>query len=572
MINCHTNDPENQKMKRDIVTLGDALFEQLHEADIAPTRKLLKLLVEIYDQKNLAIRLNHLGFNTSRENLNRWCKDPEKVPFVLSERERNYIKTHLLPAKPTHWDNPEFTFIDLFAGIGGLRKGFEEVGGKCVFTSEWDDKARRTYLANNYVDEHELPYFLDEPTENNKKNKSLMDITKITLSKNTTVSDNQKTESIRYHIPEHDVLLAGFPCQPFSLAGVSKKNSLGRAHGFDCETQGTLFFDVEKIIEVRKPKFFVLENVKNLKSHDKGKTFAVIIRTLDRLGYWIADISDSGKDINEAIERVRNRSPEPAIIDAVNYIPQHRERIVLVGVRKDITHDGLTLYNLPKPENKPALKDILCDEVPANYTLTPNLWAYLYNYAIKHQVKGNGFGFGLVDPDNPNAVTRTLSARYYKDGSEILINQSKLDNEYLRNAIPACAEKIRDRIDFITRELTCFKLENPDYTEAELSAFENAAEEKYNNLYGRWPSENIFDPTYKTPRRLTPQECARLMGFEKPEKYRTSADRNFNIVCADTSAYKQFGNSVVVPVFRAVASLLLPYIKNAVRMESEYAA
>ncbi len=559
-------------MKRDIVTLGDALFEQLHEADIAPTRKLLKLLVEIYDQKNLAIRLNHLGFNTSRENLNRWCKDPEKVPFVLSERERNYIKTHLLPAKPTHWDNPEFTFIDLFAGIGGLRKGFEEVGGKCVFTSEWDDKARRTYLANNYVDEHELPYFLDEPTENNKKNKSLMDITKITLSKNTTVSDNQKTESIRYHIPEHDVLLAGFPCQPFSLAGVSKKNSLGRAHGFDCETQGTLFFDVEKIIEVRKPKFFVLENVKNLKSHDKGKTFAVIIRTLDRLGYWIADISDSGKDINEAIERVRNRSPEPAIIDAVNYIPQHRERIVLVGVRKDITHDGLTLYNLPKPENKPALKDILCDEVPANYTLTPNLWAYLYNYAIKHQVKGNGFGFGLVDPDNPNAVTRTLSARYYKDGSEILINQSKLDNEYLRNAIPACAEKIRDRIDFITRELTCFKLENPDYTEAELSAFENAAEEKYNNLYGRWPSENIFDPTYKTPRRLTPQECARLMGFEKPEKYRTSADRNFNIVCADTSAYKQFGNSVVVPVFRAVASLLLPYIKNAVRMESEYAA
>ena len=272
-------------MKRDIVTLGDALFEQLHEADIAPTRKLLKLLVEIYDQKNLAIRLNHLGFNTSRENLNRWCKDPEKVPFVLSERERNYIKTHLLPAKPTHWDNPEFTFIDLFAGIGGLRKGFEEVGGKCVFTSEWDDKARRTYLANNYVDEHELPYFLDEPTENNKKNKSLMDITKITLSKNTTVSDNQKTESIRYHIPEHDVLLAGFPCQPFSLAGVSKKNSLGRAHGFDCETQGTLFFDVEKIIEVRKPKFFVLENVKNLKSHDKGKTFAVIIRTLDRLGY-----------------------------------------------------------------------------------------------------------------------------------------------------------------------------------------------------------------------------------------------------------------------------------------------
>ena len=559
-------------MKRDIVTPGDALFEQLHEADITPTRKLLKLLVEIYDQKNLAIRLNHLGFNTSRENLNRWCKDPEKIPFVLSERERNYIKNHLLPVKPAHWDNPEFTFIDLFAGIGGLRKGFEEIGGKCVFTSEWDDKARRTYLANNYVDEHELPYFLDEQTENPSRNKILMDITKITLSKNVTVPDNKKTENIRYHIPEHDVLLAGFPCQPFSLAGVSKKNSLGRAHGFECETQGTLFFDVEKIIEARKPKFFVLENVKNLKSHDKGKTFAVIIRTLDRLGYWITDISDSGKDINEAIDRVRNRSPEPTIIDAVNYIPQHRERIVLVGVRKDITHDGLTLRNLSKSENKPTLKDILCDDVPANYTLTPNLWAYLYNYAIKHQVKGNGFGFGLVDPDNPDAVTRTLSARYYKDGSEILINQSKLDNEYLRNAIPGCAEKIRDRMDFITRELMFFKQENKGYTETELSDFENSAEEKYNQLYGRWPSEEIFDPTYKTPRRLTPQECARLMGFEKPEKYRTPADRNFNIVCADTSAYKQFGNSVVVPVFRAVASLLLPYIKNAVRMESEYAA
>ena len=314
-------------------------------------------------------------------------------------------------------------------------------------------------------------------------------------------------------IPDHDILCAGFPCQPFSLAGVSKKNSLGRAHGFECETQGTLFFDVEKIIEARKPKFFVLENVKNLKSHDKGKTFAVIIRTLDRLGYWIADISDSGKDINEAIESVRNRSPEPAIIDAVNYIPQHRERIVLVGVRKDIAHNGLTLRNLPEPEIKPTLKDLLCKDVPSNYTLTPNLWAYLYSYAIKHQVKGNGFGFGLVDPENPNATTRTLSARYYKDGSEILINHMGLEPEYLRNAIPGCTGKIRERIDFIAQKLKTFRQQNPDGSDAELVAFEKEAEEKYNHLHGRWPSSDIFDPCYKTPRRLTPQECARLQEF-----------------------------------------------------------
>lgn len=559
-------------MKREIVTLGDALYEQLHEADIAPTKKLLKLLIEIYDQKNLAIRLNELGLNTSREALNRWFKDPEKTPFVLDERERAYIRKNLLPPKPAHWDNPDFTFVDLFAGIGGIRKGFEEIGGKCVFTSEWDAKARRTYLANNYVDENELSYFLDDANENPSRNKELMDITCITQSKNTTIPDSKKAEHIRYHIPEHDVLLAGFPCQPFSLAGVSKKNSLGRAHGFECETQGTLFFDVEKIIEARKPKFFVLENVKNLKSHDKGKTFAVIIRTLDRLGYWIADISDSGKNINEAIESVRNRSPEPAIIDAVNYIPQHRERIVLVGVRKDIAHDALTLRNLPKPEIKPTLKDLLCEDVPSNYTLTPNLWAYLYSYAIKHQVKGNGFGFGLVDPENPNATTRTLSARYYKDGSEILINHMGLEPEYLRNAVPGCTEKIRERIDFITQELKSFRQQNPDSNEAELSAFEKEAEEKYNQLHGRWPSSEIFDPCYKTPRRLTPQECARLMGFEQPEKYREPDDRDFNIVCADTSAYKQFGNSVVVPVFRAVATLLKPHIKQAIMMESEDAA
>jgi DNA (cytosine-5)-methyltransferase 1 len=333
-----------------------------------------------------------------------------------------------------------FTFIDLFAGIGGMRLGFQSQRGKCVFTSEWDKKAQITYKAN-FGEAHEVNG----------------DITKIEAR----------------DIPQHDVLVAGFPCQPFSIAGVSKKNALGRPHGFACETQGTLFFDVARIIAHHRPPAFLLENVKNLKSHDGGKTFRVIMQTLQgELGY----------DVHHRV------------IDAKSFVPQHRERIFIVGFRRKTAFDFNDL-ELPDPNEGPRLGSILHSEdgtedaeapftegpkatVSSKYVLTEHLWKYLKDYADKHRAKGNGFGFGLVGPDD---TTRTLSARYYKDGSEILVRRSS-----------------------------------------------------------------------GSPRRLTPRECARLMGFDRK-------GRTFKIPVADTSAYKQFGNAVVVPVVEAVAKAMLPY-------------
>ena len=305
--------------------------------------------------------------------------------------------------KPTT-ASPAFTFIDLFAGIGGLRRGFEPLGGRCVFTSEWDEYARETYLAN---------FACDHPVHG--------DITKIEAA----------------DIPSHDVLLAGFPCQPFSIAGVTKKNALNRPHGFRCETQGTLFFDLASIIEHHRPKAFLLENVKNLVNHDKGKTFEVIHRTLtEDLGYEV----------------------HARVINAKSWVPQHRERIFIVGFRNknDFNFEDLLI---PDDMSGPKLEAILHREdgseaeekpytegVPARvsdkYTLSTHLWSYLKAYAAKHRAKGNGFGFGLFGPDD---IARTLSARYYKDGSEILIRRGR-----------------------------------------------------------------------GNPRRLTPRECARLMGFDRP--------------------------------------------------------
>lgn len=185
------------------------------------------------------------------------------------------------------------------------------------------------------------------------------------------MSDEAAAEHIRQHIPEHDVLLAGFPCQPFSLAGVSKKNSLGRAHGFACDTQGTLFFDVVRIIDARRPAMFVLENVKNLKSHDKGKTFRIIMQTLDELGYDVADAADNGPD-------------DPKIIDGKHFLPQHRERIVLVGFRRDLNLKAdFTLRDISEcfPAQRVTLAQLLDPMVEAKYILTPVLWKYLYRYA-----------------------------------------------------------------------------------------------------------------------------------------------------------------------------------------------
>lgn len=535
------------------------------ENNIKKSNELLKLLIEVYDQKNLAIQFSQLDGDYSyinRDRLRKWKASSEAHPIIFDDKAIEHIRASLLPRKPEHWDNPDFEFIDLFAGIGGIRKGFEEIGGKCVFTSEWDAHARRTYLANHFVDEHELPYFLDSKEDNPLKNKSFMDITQVTKSGDTSASDEEKRESIQRHIPDHDVLLAGFPCQPFSLAGVSKKNSLGRAHGFECDTQGTLFFDVEQILLVKQPKYFVLENVKNLKSHDKGNTFATIIRALDRAGYWVADVSNQSENIEEAINIVRKRKPEPTIIDGVHFTPQHRERIVLVGIRKDLVDNkpelgSISLENIQKPESRYTLEEILCplsDSELSKYTLTPNLWNYLYHYALKHQTKGNGFGFGLVDPSNPNTVTRTLSARYYKDGSEILINQHALSDDYLETRKEFAIKKNIEREKFALEFAESWKLDNPECTDKEFKDSIKEGERVYDDARGRYAKE--FDSEYKTPRRLTPRECARLMGFEKPEYDRNDTDTDFRIVCADTAAYKQFGNSVVVPVFRAVAKLL----------------
>jgi DNA (cytosine-5)-methyltransferase 1 len=437
----------------------------------------LNTLLEIYDQKQIAELLNpHTGNDWCRETINRILKG--KSEKCLSKFEASILE-NLLPAKPAHYDNPQFKFIDLFAGIGGIRKGFDEIGGKCVFTSEWNKYSVRTYKANNYSDP-------DEHVFNE-------DIREITLTENENVSETEAYAHIDKCIPDHDVLLAGFPCQPFSLAGVSKKNSLGKAHGFECETQGTLFFDVCRVIAAKQPAAFVLENVKNLKSHDKGKTFKVIMEALDDLGYDVADI-DSNKG-----------GQDPKIIDAKAFIPQHRERIILVGFRRDLgLSNDFSLSQIKKPESTPTFADLLDEEVPEKYILTPKLWEYLYQYAKKHQAKGNGFGYGLVDPNDKKAYARTLSARYHKDGSEILIDRGW--------------DKKLGELDF----------------------------------------NDMFNQASR-PRRLTPQECARLMGFDKP------GETNFVIPVSDTQAYRQFGNSVVVPVFRAVAELMKDRIYEAIQ-------
>lgn len=443
------------------------------------TKRLLERLLEIYDQKQIAELLKtRASSDWCRETINRVRKD--KCDRVFTEEEAHFLEG-LFPPRPKHYDNAKFNFIDLFAGIGGIRKGFEEMGGRCVFTSEWNKYAVRTYKANHYSD-HEFNE----------------DIREITLSNRPDINEDEAEKNIKAKIPKHDVLLAGFPCQPFSLAGVSKKNSLGRSHGFECEAQGTLFFDVCRIIKARTPNAFVLENVKNLKSHDKGKTFRVILDALDELGYDVCDIDFKGKD--------------PKVIDGANYLPQHRERIVLVGFKRELGFaNKLSLTDLEKPANPPVLSELLDDldeEQEKKYTLTPRLWEYLYEYAKKHQAKGNGFGFGLVNPESANAVCRTLSARYHKDGSEILIDRGW----------------------------------NMELAETDF-----------------WNEENQV----RRPRRLTPHECARIMGFEKP------GEKKFIIPVSDTQAYRQFGNSVVVPVFAAVAKLMLPFIIQAKNLDSE---
>lgn len=444
---------------------------------------LISRVVDLYGLKQVAERLNKLTPG-------KWCRrrivhslKAGMSPDLLSRTEELLLNT-MLPAMPVEAVNPGFHFIDLFAGIGGIRKGFEGIGGRCVFTSEWDAEALKTYQANWYND-----------PVNHKFNRDIRDVT---LSSVSGISEEQVYCHIDECVPDHHLLLAGFPCQPFSVAGVSKKNALGKKHGFECETQGTLFFDVARILAAKKPAIFVLENVKNLKRHDHGKTFRIIMQTLDELGYAVANADDKGP-------------ADPKILDGSHFLPQHRERIVLVGFRRDLRlHANFDLKDITHfyPVQRHSLTDLLDAQVDEKYILTPKLWQYLYNYAKKHKIKGNGFGYGLVDPTNKNSITRTLSARYYKDGSEILIDRGW---------------------DFSLGE----------------KGFHDAV-----NLSRR-------------PRRLTPRECARLMGFEQP------GAQSFNIPVSDTQSYRQFGNSVVVPLFSALAYLLKPYIERAVILTHE---
>ncbi|PDO83413.1 DNA cytosine methyltransferase [Kosakonia pseudosacchari] len=466
---------EFDSLAQDLLAQADTDQQRQQERD----RELLDQVLEIYGQKYVAEQLKKAGkAEWSRESLNRWVNGKGN-PRRFTAAEEALLRS-LLPSPPAHHPNYRFRFIDLFAGIGGIRSGFEAIGGQCVFTSEWNKNAVRTYKANWYND-HTAHTFNQ-------------DIREVTLSGNPNVSEADAYAHIAATIPDHDVLLAGFPCQPFSLAGVSKKNAMGRAHGFECEAQGTLFFDVARIIKARRPAIFVLENVKNLKSHDKGKTFSVIMNTLDELGYDVADAALNGKD-------------DPKIIDGKHFLPQHRERIVLVGFRRDLDlADGFTLRDIDRfyPTKRPAFGELLEPTVDSKYVLSHKLWDYLYRYAKKHAAKGNGFGFGLVDPTRADSVARTLSARYHKDGSEILIDRGW--------------DKALGETDFANAE--------------------NQA---------------------RRPRRLTPHECARLMGFEKV------GEKPFRIPVSDTQAYRQFGNSVVVPVFAAVAKLLEPRIALAVK-------
>lgn len=410
------------------------VIEKISFEEIEGTKFKVRIVEPANDRKAAFTHYAHNSSNGAAEFFREGALDYIKQFLVNKYPEKSITKSNAknalqyaitdflkidVPFPPP--ENPKFKFIDLFAGIGGIRLAYQNLGGKCVYTSEWNEHSKKTYEANF----GEVPFG---------------DITK-------TGEDE---------IPDHDILLAGFPCQPFSIAGVTKKNALGKKHGFLDETQGTLFFDLARIIKHKKPKAFMLENVKNLVSHDKRKTFTVITETLKELGY----------------------SLHYKVLDGKHFVPQHRERIIIVGFRNEI-FEGKETFQFPKlPEPTAKFKDILEPKPDSKYTLSNHLWNYLQNYAAKHKAKGNGFGFGLTDL---NGISRTMSARYYKDGAEILIPQNG-----------------------------------------------------------------------KVPRRLTPREAARLQGF--PD--------TFVIPVSDTQAYKQFGNSVTVPLIQAVGKNIIKELKG----------
>lgn len=313
-------------------------------------------------------------------------------------------------------ENAPYKMIDLFAGIGGTRLGFYQTKKvNIVFSSEFDEHAVKTYKAN----------YGEQP---------FGDITKI------------KTESI----PEHDILVGGFPCQAFSQAG--------KKLGFE-DTRGTLFFEIARILKKKQPKAFLLENVKNLTLHDHGKTFEVIVNTLKELRYEVFPCLFKAKDFG---------------------VPQNRERIYIVGFNKDKVSNYKDFIMPTPPCSETKVGQILESNVDEKYTISDKLWSGHQRRKAEHQEKGNGFGYTLFTADSP--YTNTISARYYKDGSEILIAQEG-----------------------------------------------------------------------KNPRKITPREAARLQGF--PEE--------FIIPVSDTQAYKQFGNSVAVPVIHAIAEEIIKVLDSS---------
>lgn len=359
----------------------------------------------------------------------------EEPETVYNPKQFNLFNPDFFPFHGPEPGKEEFTFIDLFAGVGGFRMAMQDHGGRCLFSSEWDTNSKQTYYANY----GEIPFG---------------DITK---------------EETKSFIPtEFDLLCGGFPCQPFSLAGVSKKNSLGKSHGFADEKQGNLFFHIAEILDRHRPKAFFLENVKNLVSHDKGNTFKIIKETLLELDY----------------------SFNSRVIDGKYFVPQHRERTLMIGFDKRIYGKDVSFNfdQIKLPETKHKAQSILEDEVNSKYTLSDKLWNYLQVYAKKHKEKGNGFGFGLANLDG---ITRTISARYHKDGSEILIPQ---------------------------------------------------------------PDSN--------PRRLTPKECAALQGYPVYPINTDDQKHSFRIPVSDTQAYRQFGNSVVVPLIKTVGEQIVKQLKS----------
>ncbi|MBT3311745.1 MAG: DNA (cytosine-5-)-methyltransferase [Desulfobacteraceae bacterium] len=364
----------------------------------------------------------------------------ETIQDFVPLRQQLHFNFNEVPFPPPK--NPKFTFVDMFAGIGGFRIAFQELGGKCLFSCEWDKFAKQTYLAN----------FGETP---------FGDVRQFTDPEKVSDKELEKM------IPDHDILTAGFPCQPFSIAGVSKKQSLGRKHGFDDPTQGTLFFDIKRILDVKRPKAFFLENVKNLLSHDKKRTFEIIMKSLEE---------DLGYIVNHDV------------VDGGNWVPQHRERVYIVGYNPEkieITKEEINISLKPKGGYKyPLLRDIIKNKVEEKYTLGPGTWATLERHKKHHEEVGNGFGYGLINrPIKKDTVTRTMSQRYHKDGAEILIEQ-----------------KSKPR-----------------------------------------------------PRRLTPTEALQLMGFD-PDK--------FFFPVSDTQAYRQIGNSVVVPAVKATAKEISGVLKS----------